>query len=361
MKYKIAFVFLILWNVSSGQSSIPEILKTLEFKGDTIKVVYDWVTDNIRYDVAKLNRMKAGEASRGKKNFKSQEERNAYNLKKTLSRKKGVCQDYSLLFDEMMKALNYKSFIVTGYTKNRKGKINTGTGHAWNAVKVNGQWKLFDTTWGAGYVENNRKFVKRYNQNWFDVDPDKMIEDHMPYDPIWQLLPDPMSYKGFKEGTKDPAGFVNFNFDSEIDAFLASNGKEKTQNILQRSEQCGDGISLVRKWRKSMSKRLDFQNTKEEALGLQDASIEFSNASSSFKKYLNAKNKRFRGSLYKKEGALKNLQEAEKSVESCLAILKGLKFDDKKLKSSVKRNIRNSEELQERIEIELEEMEGSSK
>ena len=52
---------------------------------------------------------------------------------------KGVCQGYALFAQKLMQALGMASMYVVG-------EVYTG-GHAWNLVKVDGQWYHLDTTW----------------------------------------------------------------------------------------------------------------------------------------------------------------------------------------------------------------------
>lgn len=52
---------------------------------------------------------------------------------------KGVCQGYALFAQKLMQALGLESMYVVG-------EVYTG-GHAWNLVKVDGEWYHLDTTW----------------------------------------------------------------------------------------------------------------------------------------------------------------------------------------------------------------------
>ncbi len=52
---------------------------------------------------------------------------------------KGVCQGYALFAQKLLQALGMESMYVVG-------EVYTG-GHAWNLVKVDGQWYHLDTTW----------------------------------------------------------------------------------------------------------------------------------------------------------------------------------------------------------------------
>jgi uncharacterized protein (TIGR03000 family) len=40
------------------------------------------------------------------------------------------------------------------------------TAHAWNAVKLDGEWHLVDATWGAGGIKD-KQFVKKFKDYYF--------------------------------------------------------------------------------------------------------------------------------------------------------------------------------------------------
>jgi transglutaminase/protease-like cytokinesis protein 3 len=65
-----------------------------------------------------------------------------------------------------------------GYTKD----------HAWNAVQINGQWQLLDATWGAGYADDSRHYVRSFDDFWFLTPPSQFVYTHYPDDASWQLL-----------------------------------------------------------------------------------------------------------------------------------------------------------------------------
>jgi hypothetical protein len=65
-----------------------------------------------------------------------------------------------------------------------------GVGHAWNAVKLDGQWYLLDATWDD--PSNGDP-----GTTYLFVPPKLMAFDHFPEDPAWQLLPSPMSLGEF--------------------------------------------------------------------------------------------------------------------------------------------------------------------
>jgi transglutaminase/protease-like cytokinesis protein 3 len=78
-----------------------------------------------------------------------------------------------------------------GYTSGQR--FEGPTNHAWNAVLINGQWRLMDPTWGAGYLDQQMQFVRRFQEHYFLTAPDAFVFDHLPQDSRWQLLQRPLS------------------------------------------------------------------------------------------------------------------------------------------------------------------------
>ncbi|TSI08349.1 DUF5050 domain-containing protein [Lysinibacillus sp. BW-2-10] len=78
----------------------------------------------------------------------------------------GVCQGYALLALKLLQDLGIETQYVVG-------EVYTG-GHAWNLVKVDGQWYHLDTTWNDPTPD--RKNVVRYE--YFLMNDAKMRKDH---------------------------------------------------------------------------------------------------------------------------------------------------------------------------------------
>ena len=104
-----------------------------------------------------------------------------------------VCQGYGNLFQALGKLAGLDIVTITGWSKGItyiSGSILTDTNHAWNAIKINGNWKLFDVTWAAGYgkgVNGRLVTVMQFDDYWFDTRPDEFIFSHLPADEQWQL------------------------------------------------------------------------------------------------------------------------------------------------------------------------------
>jgi hypothetical protein len=94
--------------------------------------------------------------------------------------------------------------LITGYAKGygyQPGDKFTETNHAWNAVKIKGAWKLFDTTWGSGGGDNvNGKFASKmaFAPVWFATEPKIFIYTHLPEEQKWQGLADPITMEKYE-------------------------------------------------------------------------------------------------------------------------------------------------------------------
>src|SRR5208283_1618387 len=110
---------------------------------------------------------------------------------------------------------------INGYAKGigyRKGSIFSATNHAWNAIKIDGRWRLFDSTWGGGYgtgIHGKLVTVKRFNDFWFDTDPKAFIFSHLPEEAKWQLNEVSISKSQFEKFPFAEDGYFEMGFDPE--------------------------------------------------------------------------------------------------------------------------------------------------
>src|SRR5687768_4634767 len=126
------------------------------FTSDSSKVraIFVWIANNISYNVKK---------SSSRESLKQRQP-----VDDVLRTRSAVCQGYADLFHELGKQCGIKAIVINGYTK-QQGLIDR-ISHAWIGAEINRQWFLFDPTWAAGYVQNN-KFVKRFSEQYFMVMP----------------------------------------------------------------------------------------------------------------------------------------------------------------------------------------------
>lgn len=188
--------------------SIPDSLRTYSeisrhltrncnSEKEKVRAIFIWISHNIKYDVAALKL---------KRNFSSDSE----TLEEVLRKREGVCYDYSFLFNAMCKEVGIKSYIVSGFTKDHTNKI-ADLSHAWNLVIIDSSYFFIDVTWAAGYV-SDEKFFPQFSNKYFLVKPKEFIKDHMPFDPIWQILNNPINPEDFTKSNFSKL-ILNGNFD----------------------------------------------------------------------------------------------------------------------------------------------------
>jgi hypothetical protein len=239
-----------------------------------VRAIYVWITNHINYDVP---RFLARE-----KNPNSPPQPVA----DVLSTRNAVCQGYSDLFAALCKNVGIRAVVVNGYTR-LQGKISP-VAHAWVAANLNNQWYLFDPTWGAGYVANDR-FVRRFNNSFYQVLPSSLITDHMPFDPMYQFLSYPLTHQEFTQGSSAASKTV-FQYNDSLNQFASLSDQEQMSAELRRLEASGIQNDLLKKRQRYLMDAL-------QAIGSKDAFDEggkaFNNSIALYKEYIEYKNKQF--------------------------------------------------------------------
>ena len=124
-------------------------------------------------------------------------------IKRTLRKKRGVCEDYSNLLQEMCHIVGIESNVIVGYGRTGESEIGKQPGrpnHAWNSVKINNEWYLMDITWASGYVSSKtNKFHKDFRKEYFLIKPKDFVKRHYPEDPGFQYLDEKVTKEAFSE------------------------------------------------------------------------------------------------------------------------------------------------------------------
>ena len=169
---------------ASVTSSIDDLAAYLArpAASDTEKArsLFRWITANIAYDVQGYFN------PRGPSHQSPSE---------ALRAKKGVCAAYSSLFHALADRVGLHVATISGHGKGYSyvvGEPTDGSNHDWNAVCLDGEWKLIDCTWGAGHVDERRRFRRSFDEFYFLTPPRLFIFSHFPEEPRWQLLPQPI-------------------------------------------------------------------------------------------------------------------------------------------------------------------------
>lgn len=153
---------------------------------EKIRAIYRWMTENIRYDLEGFRSSDYGDLTPDG----------------VLKRRSAVCEGYSGLFESLVKAAGFEVAAISGFAKGlgftAGDAVPAGFNHAWNAVKVKGEWKLLDCTWGAGALDERGEYVRGFEPFYFFTPPEQFIYSHFPSDPKWQLLSAPLSRQAFE-------------------------------------------------------------------------------------------------------------------------------------------------------------------
>jgi hypothetical protein len=159
---------------------------------DKFRSIYRWVCTNIATDIelVELNRAKRKQLS-GEKLEDWNREINDRMLNLLVEGHRTLCTGYAWLVKELSRRSGIHCEIINGYGR-RMGSNVTGPGfanHSWNAVKLNGEWRLCDPTWSAGFVDlATGTFRFQFEDAYFLTDPEYFIRNHYPADTSWTLV-----------------------------------------------------------------------------------------------------------------------------------------------------------------------------
>lgn len=138
---------------------------------EKVRLIFSWIACHINYDAYAYNTGHYGDLT----------------PEGVLKSKTSVCFGYSSLFQAMVVTAGLEGRQISGYAKGYGYQTGKGLpkepNHAWNAVKINGVWKLFDVTWGSGFGQDQNGALvsySRFDDYWFDTDPAEFIFNHYP-------------------------------------------------------------------------------------------------------------------------------------------------------------------------------------
>jgi hypothetical protein len=114
--------------------------------------LHEYLLNNIKYDYTNYNKGKIPDLD--------------YTPYGALIRKVAVCQGYSEAMILLLKEVKIQSIVVSGTAK--------GVNHAWNMVKIEGQWYQLDATFNHAFV--NR--IQKINHSYFNVTDAQIAKNH---------------------------------------------------------------------------------------------------------------------------------------------------------------------------------------
>jgi hypothetical protein len=181
---------------------------------EKVRFYFVWIARHIRYD---------------EKTYSVFRQNSDYNVEKqsvpvVFSERVAVCRGYALLLERLCRQSNMAARYVAGYGKARLNDDRLEP-HAWNAIRIEGNWEIFDVTWASNSLQNDSSDLSVDFEKWFMTPPTQFARQHWSYDPIFQFtneLTSRAEFLGDAEGTPPPSlGFdvsITLNGENDLDS-----------------------------------------------------------------------------------------------------------------------------------------------
>ncbi len=141
------------------------------------RALFVWVATHIRYDAPKAAEFRVSYGSRPIDTLAA--------ARQVLQARKGVCTDYSLLLYQLYRQAGLRTRIISGYAKGQFEQAGTpiqSINHQWNAVWLDGRWRMLDPTWAS-----TNGGSRPANMHYFLTHPEWFGGDHFAHDPADRL------------------------------------------------------------------------------------------------------------------------------------------------------------------------------
>ena len=320
-------------NLHTADEIARYLTKDLTSKTEKVRALYYWISHNIKYDLAQMNSNKTVTSSKEL-------------VEDVLQKRQGVCQHYAELFHACCTSIGIQSYVIKGYT------IQTGQiarlSHAWNAVKIDGKYLELDVTWASGYVVNGI-YKHVFTDEYFLISPSEFIKTHIPFDPIWQFLDNPITNKEIEKGDFSKLKIKSsYNYTDSIKKLNDLSNLEQLVREDRRISKMGITNPLIRN---QIVQNQETITSEKYNLAVQS----FNKAVESFNFYILSKNKKFDGTKLSDEKIREMLASARQHLEVAENLLSFLNSDNRELNrqtrdmqssiSELKRNIDNEDEF----------------
>ena len=136
-----------LWDTDTVKLA-DEICADCDTDEEKVKAIYEWMIHNFEYD------------------YECEPFIQYFNVRKTLSKRKGICYDFSHLFAALCRSQNIPCYVVDGDKRN-----NAQYHHTWNRVYFDGSWWNIDVTFDIVQTKKQeqlywfRKIINPYAQD----------------------------------------------------------------------------------------------------------------------------------------------------------------------------------------------------
>src|SRR5450631_3227677 len=290
-------------NIPSSQTnSTTDIAAYINNHFDTdnkkVRGIYIWVISHIKYSTDSIHRVILEEDREQLVTF-------------ALRRKKGVCENFAAIFDDICKKCGLRSFVVEGYTR-QNSSVDRGS-HAWSIVFIDNKWSLYDPTWDVGQAAS---FYQPVNTIYFKVSPSVFIQSHMPFDPMFQLLDYPLTYKEFNNGYIKPKNNISyFNYADSINIYEKMDPLNRYTSASLRIQNNGVPNNMISTKLSQLRLEIELIYQVKDSIVYNDAIADYNNATNKFNNFLT-----YRNNQYKPEKTDVEVQSIFEDVEKQIAL-----------------------------------------
>lgn len=174
-------------NQQKGSSKLPDFeVESLESqKAQLEKLENDFISQYIRQDMSDYEKVKTIHDWIANRTTYASEELVAnddvkyasiYQAYGVMKNGRAVCQGYAEAFNNLANKAGVKSIVVIGEADNGVG--DGYQGHAWNLVKIEGQYKHIDVTWDDPIYRFNGVLTDTLRYDYFLLTDERIGHDH---------------------------------------------------------------------------------------------------------------------------------------------------------------------------------------
>jgi hypothetical protein len=181
---------------------------------EKVRFYFVWIARHVRYDQS---------------TYSVYRQNSDYNVEKqsvpvVFSDRLAICRGYALLLERLCRQSNMAARYVAGYGKAQLNDERLEP-HAWNAIRIEGNWELFDATWASNSLQRDSSDLSVNFEKWFMTPPTQFARQHWSYDPIFQFTAELTSraeFLGDAEASPPPSlGFdvvTTLNIENGLDS-----------------------------------------------------------------------------------------------------------------------------------------------
>lgn len=221
-----------IWTNKENNSKVPAYIVEQKFQQiaatifnesmsdyQKVKATWDWMIENITYDWV------TSKKDKGQKVSETEQCGIAPHSVTAIIDGLAVCEGYAVIFNRFMQLAGIESRMILGYSYRES--------HAWNQVKLGGQWYNIDVTWGD---EDDEFFPANAFYDYFLVGSHTLLyelrdetfyDGHKPFaeyvDEMEEATVDyPVDHRALwrENNMKNP----NYYYDAEDDTFVLKEG-----------------------------------------------------------------------------------------------------------------------------------------